>query len=280
MITEPTTELESVEIVTEASAIADLAERAVDIEEPFDAVFVGDQRRLQLLDLEEYRDRPRRCHGTAKVETLPDMTVLAEAWAGHPAHLVYAASSSSGQLARVEAVLNDHDAAEPGHGDWTITHTPALSEPFTTWLAACTSGGLNQRQFAELIEDNLAWIAAPAAGDLLDVSTEFASTTTIRFSSAMNLRNGRQRLTYDEAETTDAGASGNVEVPDRITLVLPIYRHGATETVQLGLRYRVAGGALTIMLRILEQEEMWATANETHLAQLDDAFTLIAGTRG
>jgi uncharacterized protein YfdQ (DUF2303 family) len=273
------------DIVTEAETIADLARRAAEVDELDPGLFMGDARAMHVVDLENTLDQPRRPKGGATVTDLASVNRLADRWTGSCDHTVFAAMAD-GRLGEIRAVLNDHrhldadEDTEPGHGDWSIRHTPRLSEAAARWLAAIQGDAINQRQFAELVEDQLGTILTPDASDLLDVSTTFAATGTMRFSSAINLRNGRQELTYAETEDTEAGASGNVEVPDRIELLLPIYRGGDNQEVTVGLRYRITNGQLSIALRLIDEEAMWTAANESYLEALHDDFTIIAGTRG
>jgi uncharacterized protein YfdQ (DUF2303 family) len=271
------------DIVTEAETIADLARRAAEVDELDPGLFMGDARAMHVVDLENTLGQPRRAKGGAAVTDLASVNRLSERWTGTCDHNVFAATDD-GRLREIRAVLNDHHTdggvREPGHGDWSIRHNPRLSEAMTRWLAAIDADAINQRQFAELVEDQLGTILTPDASDLLDVSTTFAATGTMRFSSAINLRNGRQELTYAETEDTEAGASGNVEVPDRIELLLPIYRGGDNQEVTVGLRYRITNGQLSIALRLIDEEAMWTAANESYLEALHDDFTIIAGTRG
>lgn len=267
---------------TETGAIAELAQLAAPIDEFEDlALLAAHPARLSTIDFEDRLPNPIRARGDATVDTTADLLALLERF-GPPADFVnvYAESANGRELTRVQAVLNDHAGPGPdlaGHGDWTISHEPRLASAVAPWLKKADGTSFGQREFAALIEDSIEIIAEPAASDLFDVVTNFAAHTSVKFSSVVNLGNGTQQITYGEDQETAAGATGNVDVPDRVTLVAPVYRGGESETIRLGLRYRADSGRLNISLRLLDPDELWTRANANYLAAVGAGHSLIMG---
>ncbi len=141
----------------------------------------------------------------------------------------------------------DAVAAVPNH----LAHTVTLKCPFdldyAKWKAAFGQG-LDQRQFAEFIEDMIYTIGTPPAADLLEAISDLKIDRSIRFKSARNERNGNTSFTYEEAD--DASVTGAVSLPDQLQIIVPIFQGGNPQALDVRLRYRMDKGKVAFILSV------------------------------
>lgn len=144
-------------------------------------------------------------------------------------------------------------------------HIPSLaikySEELKNWLAA-DKAPLNQLQFAEFIEDNMANVVEPDGGLLLDIVTNLSSSKKVEFQSSVRLNDGMQRVSYSE-EGTNKGRN-DLDVPSQLKLALPIF-YGEDDvlySVGVTLRCRIKDGQAIFVIKMKDVQK-----------KIDEAFT-------
>ena len=146
-----------------------------------------------------------------------------------------------------------------GHPGWT-EHTVRLKmEPtpeWVRWLGICGKD-LDQRAFAEFIEDNAADVVAPEgivlapnAADLMQLATTLQIKTDIRFASAINLQNGQIQLRYEELINGTWGGEGGLAVPQAFHIAVVPFRGGNRYLAKIRLRYRGTSGKANFRLEM------------------------------
>lgn len=208
---------------------------------------------VEVIDPEEYLDRPRRPHGTAHVQTVESFieytqrhfdTDMTTVWVDMDRFVI-------------SALLNDHEGAgePPGWGDHRAQLALILTPEWQHW-AGKDGTLMAQAEFAEHIEDGVAEIQQPDAATMLEVAQTFQAKTAAQFRQATRLDNGATQFQYDEEVTAKAGTSGQMEVPTTMTLGIAPFLGEQPYEVGARIRYRLSGGTLRIGYKLDRPERV------------------------
>ncbi|MBM7788888.1 DUF2303 family protein [Tenggerimyces flavus] len=217
------------------------------------------------LDLDKYRDTPRRKEGRVVVD---DVASFVHYWGKHADEHseVYANVSRS----KVEAVLDAHADDGPRWGGHRLVLQLKHTQP---WLAWNANEGIkfSQTDFAEFLEDNLADIYAPPAADMLEIAQTFQATTKVNFESGTRLASGQRKLTYVEQVDAKAGQKGELTIPESFTLGLQVFEgFEVADEVGARLRYRINGGNLQLSYHLNRPDEVARAAFDAIVNQLTE----------
>lgn len=111
----------------------------------------------------------------------------------------------------------DHEVA--GHVLHRATLALALSAEFASW-AAMDGKMLSQTDFARFIEENREDIATPDAGTLLDIIRDLNGYRNMKWAKVVRTNSGTERF---EFKTEQSAKAGDVEIPNEIGILIPIY---------------------------------------------------------
>lgn len=221
----------------------------------------------QIIDLtaDQYRDFPKRIIGTT---TLFDVASFLTYWDTHSSDssVAYANHAGSGEFT-ITAIIDAHhgvEASTVSRAAWQQHRAVcklALSDPLKTWLHHSDKYG-TQDWFVEFIEDNIAFIVAPAGADLKEMVAAFEASSQATFSAKVNTHSGARVLSFTEqVDATMKG--GTVEVPKTMTLALPMWRGDrdpAEYTVfEAAIRFRLNSptqGKLAIGYKMIRPQDM------------------------
>lgn len=129
---------------------------------------------------------------------------------------------------------DDHGAA--GADSHSVTLKLRWSEEFARWNAI--AGKLmDQADFARFLEENAGDVGHPEAADMIELSRDFEATVGQTYKSAVRLDNGDRRLVFE----TDTRAQNGVVVPQKFTLMIPIYNGEGPDGLTCLFRWRAAG---------------------------------------
>lgn len=200
--------------------------------------------------------QPRR---TSRSVTVADTESFLAYWTKH--------STPASELFADRAELHLHavvDAPTRDTPDWMVhrltmqlRHSPAWS----AWTRADRTW-MGQEAFAEHLEDRLGDIVDPAGAEMLEVAQTLHATTKVRFKSGFRLVDGQRQISYQEETAGNAGANGQLSIPQAFTLGLPIFAGApVADPVRARLRYRVSDGGLRLSFALDRATEL-----------VDDAF--------
>jgi uncharacterized protein YfdQ (DUF2303 family) len=183
---------------------------------------------------------------------------------------------------QIKAVLDYHaEMEEVGRANHTATFHLSTTAEWKAWKAI-SGRPMSQREFAEFIEEHLDEIHSPPPADVLTIANTLSGKRNVSFSQVNDLANGDKSLVWEEK--TDAKSAGDIRVPSKIVLRIPIYE-GAEESttyeVTALFRYRIADGKLTYEVKLLKTERILKQAFERVVEQLavllPETSTLIVG---
>lgn len=246
----------------ENEVIADLAQSAASRE----LVTIADGREIALVlppghnvesfDLDAYQEHPARKHGHVQ---LHDADSLIEYVNRHndPATTTLWAHLDTGT---VVAVLNDHaNADDAGWGDHRATLTLQTTEDWRHWLSQ-DGKLLDQRKFAEHLEDGADAIVSPTAAEMLEIAQTFHALNNVQFRSANQLASGEVQLLYQENVEATAGQKANIEVPRVFELGLAPFEGTDNYRVQARFRYRINEGRLVLSYKLIRPDRIRKSA--------------------
>jgi uncharacterized protein YfdQ (DUF2303 family) len=245
--------------------------------------------------IDEYRTRPERREGTAKLGDL-------ESFIAHTNRFKDAGSvifaSDSPRSPSLTSVLDYHEDAkgQPRFGKHRGHYAFPLSEEWRRWIAAGQQK-MTQAQFAEFIEENIVNIVDPLAA--LDVAVEFAKTmgteygtsqrlmemsrglkirVTSHVQNAVTLSSGESQFLYTAEHQDERGQP--LKVPGACLVGLRVFQGGAHYQVPVRIRYRTKDGEITWSLDLQRVDATFEDAfNEAkQRVREETALPLFVGT--
>lgn len=154
----------------------------------------------------------------------------------------------------IVAVIDYHSAAAAEHAAHRATLVLPRSEEWRLW--SDISGKLKpQLEFARFIEENAADVRVPSAGELLDACRDLQVRRKVNFIKAVRTATDNENFEYSE-ETNATGKRGELEIPTKFVLGLPVY-FGEPETeVHAFLRWKLDDGALGLGIQLHRVEHI------------------------
>lgn len=164
--------------------------------------------------------------------------------------LIFADVSESG--AKFRAALDYHAPAPkltPRRREHSA-HFETLETPeWKTWMGNDREQ-MDQVAFATYLEDNAALFQEPSGAHLLELVQTLHGKSDVRFTSAVRLQNGGNRLLFDE-DVSLKGASSNtvggaMELPREILAGICPFQGSDRYGVRARLKYRIEGRKLAL----------------------------------
>lgn len=152
--------------------------------------------------------------------------------------------------AKFVAVIDYHDdvgiraagttAASPvGALEHRATYGLQETEQWQRWSKI--SGRLmGQADFVRFLEENCADVATPSTAELLEICRDFSAARKVDFREAVRLDNGARQFEFSE-EIRGGTRNGEIEVPSKFVLHIPVYYGELSQEVHAFLRYAIDG---------------------------------------
>ena len=224
--------------------------RAVD-ETPF--VVVPEDFRVE--DLSQYLKFPTRARGTQTLLDADSFILFVQQNKTAVTGLFFQNSPP-----KFTAVFNVGTPDAPNWGDHRAVYECPLSPQWLAWKAG-NGQQMSQEDFALFVERNLPDISQPEAAQMLEIVTSLQAKKKVNFSSGLRLSNGANELSFEE-QIEGSAAKGKLQIPEEITLGIPVFHGGTYYAVQAKFRYRIREGKLS----------MWYELVRPHLI-LEDAVS-------
>lgn len=176
---------------------------------------------------------------------------------------------------KFRAVFDHHASDAPGWNEHSATYDCPLSEQWKLWNAHNGKGkAKTQEDFAFFIEQNALDINQPNASEMLQIVTTLKSTKNVQFDSGLRLQDGQVQLKYHEEGKTTAGASGELKIPEKIRLGIPVYVGAAHYAVDAFFRYRIEGTRLIMWYDLIQPERILEDSLQKVIAQVQEGTGL------
>lgn len=193
--------------------------------------------------------KPKYIKQTVTIETADSLVDYVNRFKGANTTLFAEISSN-----RIVAMVDYHAPDGAAH----VAHRAKLELPFSEEWSLWTkiSGKLMpQLEFARFLEENAADVRAPDAGELLDACRDLQVRRKVNFTKAVRTASDNENFEYSE-ETNAATKKGDLELPTRFKLGLPVYFGDAEREVFAFLRWRLDDGALTLGIQLHRVEHV------------------------
>lgn len=250
--------------------------------------------------LEEYRERPERRKGTAKLETLESL--IAHAKRFKVAGSALFCSKANPNAPSIVAMLDYHESTdEEGEGlpNW-CEHRARYEFPLSDeWLAWKKAEGtaFTLMHLAEFLEERIldvrhpeqapssvdelvetlgADLASPSA--LLQLSRGLSVHVHHKVKQHVNPQTGEAHLLFTEEHSNEVG--GRVGLPSAFLITIPVFRSGDLYPIVVRLSYRVRDGEAKFGLKLQQASRVFehAITEAAERAAADTGLPLFYGT--
>lgn len=175
--------------------------------------------------------------------------------------------------AKFIAVLDYHEGTtQPRHGYHTATFQCKRTDEWSVWMRH-DGEKMEQEAFALFIEDNADEIVQPTSAEMLEIALTIKANTTCEFRQSQRLDNGQIQLTYNEQIDGRAGASGQLEIPQEISVAMQPFQGSSSYTRKARFRYRISHGKLSMWYDLIRPKKCIEEAIKDTLSQIKDPTT-------
>jgi uncharacterized protein YfdQ (DUF2303 family) len=220
---------------------------------------VPEGHELQVQDLEQFQDRPRRVMKTLQAGDAESFVNYFNRFAVNTSVVFFTQRKSGGEFS---GVVDYHTPTTPEWCGHQVNYTPVETEEWKTWRDG-DKHVFNQAEFAEFLDNNLLDIIEPAAADLLEIAKTLEARKSVNFKSGVRLENGDHALTWEETTAAKAGVKGELDIPGAFTLMFPLYRGGNPAELTARLRYRIDGGHVVFWFELIRPHKVVEAQLET-----------------
>lgn len=163
------------------------------------------------------------------------------------------------QQNQICGIIDYHSHDTPRWLSHTCTLQLRLSTEFKTWKGS-NEKQMSQADMALFIEDNYPDVVVtgegmPSAATMMEVARTFQANETSMFEGAVRLDNGDVRMAYRKETQATAGA-GQIVVPDRFAIAIPVYEGMPDVQIRARLRYRISSGKLSLWYSLWRLDEV------------------------
>lgn len=200
-----------------------------------------------LVDLKpfEHRLKPQRTRETVKLHDTDSLLAYVSDFKSVGSRIFF-------DQDRVEfvAVLDYPTEDETAWGEHVASMALRHSEEWKLWHPR--SGKLyGQSGFGRFIEENIIDVVSPDGATLLEMVMTFEATKSLSFREATKLKNGMVQFSWVEDIKT-----GNIDIPDTITIKIPVFLGQAPREIQLRFRYTIQEQKLQLAYEFVRPERI------------------------
>jgi len=172
------------------------------------------------------------------------------------------------------SVIDYHGTGErkPEFCSHKASYRMTLSEQWKIWYGK-NNTPFTQSDFADFVEDATRDFLNPDAATMLEVARDLHAHTDVNFDSKIVPRNGQVLLNYTENINAKVGA-GNMEVPERFTISIPVFFGEDRISVNVRLRFRVSQGKLSFVYKLDSPQDILCDAFNGVVAEISKTLNI------
>lgn len=193
---------------------------------------------------------PRRIRVNVKVIDLESFLSYLNTYK-EPSTQIFVRSNADG-LNATAIIDYPASAAQTAWGQHRITFFTQHTPEWQRWMGL-NKEALSQRVFGEFVENNLQHFVNPSGADMLTIARDIEVKQNVEWKGTVRLENGDTSINY--INTSKAGA-GEIEVPNRFTIGLRVFRGGVVYPLDAKLRVKLSGSELALQYELLRVEEL------------------------
>jgi len=170
----------------------------------------------------------------------------------------------------IECTLDGHAKTKPSWCAHTVQYPCPLSREWKSWISNDRKR-MTQLEFAEFLEDHVNDVVEPMGAELLSLANQLQIIRKATFGSTQRLASGEVSFQY-----TNENETGTVEIPERITLGIPVFHGGGPYAVNARMKYRLREAELQLWFELIEPEKYLEDAFNEVVAQIEGSTDLNA----
>jgi uncharacterized protein YfdQ (DUF2303 family) len=233
-------EVEAIERIVEERGQVQVIDKKTDY-----SFLVQPLRDTQLVSLEQFQAAPYRIKAIETFNDASSFIFYVDRFKTEATIMIQTDDNT------IVAHLDYHDAnnLKPS---WN-THKAILKcqtdDLFDVWLQR-DGKYIEQADFAEFLEINTLGVIEPSTADLIEVARTLVANSTVNFRSGIRTQNGDTQLQYDKTTTAGAGEKGEMSIPEKIVVRLPIFSGCAPSVIVMRLFYRIGESDRKLRFRV------------------------------
>lgn len=212
-----------------------------------------DLRELKL-DLEQYLDNPRATVATAELQDCDSFLSYVKRH-GTEGTVVWCDFDPATYRLSFRAVFDEHEKGTAGWRRHQATFAPRASNEWQIWTGR-NGKTMTQVEFAEFLERQELDIAArdgrPSSAEMMQMATNFESSSEKRLRSSTRLQDGGVRLEYIEGE--DEKTVQQMKLFERFVIGIPVFWAGPGYVIDARLKYRSANGKVSFHYELIRPD--------------------------
>lgn len=229
------------ETKTEVAAVAALALQSAAAQIIPDGerrwLVVGENARVEeVTDPHDLKPKPSRIAQAITVQTVDSLVEYVNAYK-KPNTVLFADIAKN----RIAAVIDYHGPDDPENTDHVATMDLPFSEEWKAWTSI-DGKYLEQLVFARYLEENSADISAPTGAELLEVCRDIQALRKVNFTKVVRTSSENESFEWTD-ETQATTRNGNLEIPTKFEIEIPVYFDGRTIKFFAFLRWVLIEGA-------------------------------------
>lgn len=185
---------------------------------------------------------------------------------------IFAPVQKYNTLLALMACIDYHGPKAPSHVGHRVNLTIPLSLQWERWMKI-NKVWITQTDFAEFLEQNVIDVLDPDAATIKEIVRSMEATKTGEFKSGVRLSNGSHSLMWSEEVQARAGA-GNVEIPEKISIGIPIFKGDQPYTLSAFFRYRITDGKLRLQIELDRAEFLFDIVADNLIQKISDETTV------
>jgi uncharacterized protein YfdQ (DUF2303 family) len=256
----------------ESQAIIDVAKEAAELKlvavnREDGLIAVRSDQNVELRDLEQYADVPRRKRGVYRPATVDAFVAYAKEHELEDATTMWVHPDQP----RILAIFDDLSAGAPAWREHQALLELGFTDEWKRW-AKLDDQLVDQQAFAEHIEESQLDIVKPDAAVVLEIAESFQASVSGSFKQAQRLANGQVHFEWVENVDAKAGDRGEIEIPKQLELSIRPFLGEEPVALTALLRYRVRDGQLKIGYKLVRPADVIRFALDVIRERLADEF--------
>ncbi|MFJ8146002.1 DUF2303 family protein [Streptomyces sp. NPDC096048] len=154
----------------------------------------------------------------------------------------------------VTAVLDAHQADGARFGGHRLHLALRKTKAWEEWTSL-DGKLLTQDQFANFLEDHLAYLVDPDAATMLEIAQSIKASTKAEFQSSSRLQSGERKFSFVEDTKASAGAKGDIAIPETFKIAVPPFEGADAYSMTARFKYRIDRGQLALGFKLEQPEE-------------------------
>lgn len=224
------------------------------------------------IDLEQHMANPRNTTATAELQDAESFLAYVErhATAGT---MVWCDFDPATFKLGFRAVFDEHVKGTAGWRRHQAMFTPRASNEWQIWTGR-NGKSLPQVEFAEFLERQELDIAAkegrPTSAEMMQMATNFESSSEKRMRSSQRLQDGSIRLEYIEGE--DEKTIQHMKLFERFVIGIPVFWAGPGYVIEARLKYRTTQGKVSFWYELIRPDRSHEAAAKELIQKVRDGI--------